>query len=103
MADSFPAVTDEITGLAGLNSLHCANKVTVAVSEKRVTDCTSWYETPVPFADVFQFSNTNPLLVNAFGVNTLAVPETIERLLIEPDVDVFPLKIMLKDRGVQIA
>jgi hypothetical protein len=41
VADSFPAVTDEITGLAGLNSLHCANKVTVAVSEKTVIDCTS--------------------------------------------------------------
>ena len=103
VADSFPATTDEIVGLAGLNSLHCANKVTVVVSEKTVTCCTSWYETPFPFAEVFQFSKTNPLLANAFGVKSLATPEVIERLLIDPEVDVFPLNAMLNVRGVQIA
>jgi hypothetical protein len=103
VADSFPATTDEINGLAGFNSLHCANKVTVDVSEKRVTRCKSRYGTPLPFAAVFQPSNAKPDLRKAFGVNILAVPETIARLLIVPDVDVFPLKIMLKDRGVQIA
>jgi multidrug transporter EmrE-like cation transporter len=31
------------------------------------------------------------------------VPETIARFVIVPDVDVLPLKIILKERGVQIA
>ena len=103
VADSFPATTDEICGLAGFNSLHCANKVTVAVSEKRVTCCKSRYETPFPLAAVFQPSNTNPDLRNAFGVKILATPEVIERLLMVPEVEVFPLNAILNVRAVQMA
>jgi hypothetical protein len=33
----------------------------------------------------------------------LATPEVIERLLIDPEVDVFPLNTILNGRGVQIA
>jgi hypothetical protein len=41
VALSFPDVTDEIIGAAGFSSLHCANKVTVVVSELTVTNCKS--------------------------------------------------------------
>ena len=36
-------------------------------------------------------------------VNAFAVPETIERLLILPEVEVLPLNAILNDLAVQIA
>ena len=52
---------------------------------------------------MFQPLNLNPVFPNAFAVSAFAVPETIERFDIVPDVAVFPLKEMLNDRAVQIA
>jgi hypothetical protein len=37
------------------------------------------------------------------AVSALATPEVIERLLIDPEVDVFPLNTILNARGVQMA
>ena len=52
---------------------------------------------------MFHPLNLKPVLPNAFAVSAFAVPETIERLSIEPDVEVFPLKEILNARAVQIA
>ena len=57
----------------------------------------------MPFATVFQLPNLNPVLRKAFAVNAFAVPETIERFAIVPDVEVFPLKAILNGLAVQIA
>jgi hypothetical protein len=57
VADVFPAVTPDITGVAGTSNFHCAYNV---VAAKSVTTSPSMYETPDPFAAVFQPSNEYP-------------------------------------------
>jgi hypothetical protein len=54
-------------------------------------------------ASEFHPVNLCPVFAKELMVNAFAVPETIERLLILPEVEVLPLNAILNDLAVQIA
>jgi hypothetical protein len=63
----------------------------------------SLYAAPEPLASEFHPVNLCPVFAKELMVNAFAVPETIERLLILPEVEVLPLNAILNDLAVQIA